>query len=269
MYQTSTEWGFKDVEDIDFQRHWKRIHFRESSHICVWLTQISSSEIAVYGAGEQITPQMALLQEKEALLCLWKHPGWSQNKYAFRESQSLFNFAVSNYLHTEHTHCPPLQTKSRICELLLQMCQNRQADVGQMMPSSAYRHKASSIWADPGSGLHGFLPDLCCYFAERPQALSTIWCTPAQTHSLWGICMKRISSTHSINNVNTQQWIDLTQKITNVGLPLIRSRSSYFWDCCSFRSQFCVAPGRDFCFLLSELWVLSAYDHVEAEEGRI
>lgn len=134
-----------------------------------------------------------------------------------------------------------------------------------MRPSTSYLHKASSIWADLGSGLRGFLPDLCSYFAERPQALFTIWCTPAQTHPLWGDLHKRKKSGFLAQLIlimfdrfdlkdlfqSGHAHIDHQSRRGTSQTPA--ERSSYFWDCCGFRSHYCVTQGRDFSFLRSEL----------------
>lgn len=150
------------------------------------------------------------------------------------------------------------------------LCQDRQADVSQMLSSTAYLHNISSILADLGSGLHGFLPDLCSYFAERPQA---IWCTPAQTH--WWISTKGRSldfkHTHNINNVKTEahqrrslsirSFTDKEHHRRPLNVQAIEVAAVLGHITVSHKVETSVSSGLK--------WVLSGCVCVEAEEGRV
>lgn len=120
--------------------------------------------------------------------------------------------------------------------------QHGRTDVNQMMPYSCLFTQSVQYlgWSKIRAATLQRGLRVCLPFGEH---------LLKQTH-----CGEFTKGTHNINIVTTQQCYDLKDCQCRLEASLTPAEhSSYFWDCCGFRSHYCVTQGRDFCFLRSEV----------------
>lgn len=198
------------------------------------------------------------------LLCLQRHGEDDLRVNTLRESRGLFNFAVSNDLHTDRQ---PLSVSANRKEDLwvsakglctfLSMCRwaCSQACAKQML---IYLNTHSFQY--PGrSGER-----LCSCFFQRPQPLLAIWCTPAPKHQLWWICTKKWSDFFFCTNHRTSFWTGSRPCQLEPSPGACWLWRLFIEMVCVCRSHYSITRGRDFCFLWSEVRALCGCVHVEA-----
>lgn len=147
-----------------------------------------------------------------------------------------FHSAVSDYLHT---HSPLPQTKGGICEFLCR-ASHAPADVsaqtGTCQPDDAFHCVFTQSFQDLGwsqvRAAAGFHQICAPCFVDGPRAPSTIWCTPAQTHPLWWICMQVESLNFQAHAAKTPERSSVSQwgrlSVDKERHPSPAERSSYF-----------------------------------------
>lgn len=154
------------------------------------MTQITAIYIQLHFMAQLLESKMQNCSQesyKTTRSCVWPSGRRSSPRAnTHSESQGLFDSAVILF-HMEHTHLL-LQTKRWICKFLQSVLHVRTDVSSTDMQMSircrpAFIHKAFNIWADLRSGLHYF-HSICAATSHRPQALSDIWRTPAQTDPL-------------------------------------------------------------------------------------
>lgn len=155
--------------------------------------------ITLYGsaAGEQDAKLLPGVLQDNQELCLAK-----------QEEKVMVCLTLPCSFISQGTHPPSLlQTKRRICKFLRVLTDVSSTDMQMSIRClPAFIHKDFNIWADLRSGLHCF-HSIWAATSRRPQALSDIWRTPAQTDPLqWKLKRETGWMSRSLNIVKKHPW---------------------------------------------------------------